>query len=45
MAVAVGKSSSGATDYFFAGDLSAPISITSGVQPRFAIGALTIAIT
>ena len=43
--VAVGKSSSGATDYFFAGDLSAPISISSGVQPRFAIGALTITIT
>jgi hypothetical protein len=43
--VSVGKSSSGATDYFWAGDLSAPISISSGVQPRFAIGALTITIT
>lgn len=43
--VAVGKSSSGATDYFFAGDLSSPISISNGVQPRFAIGALTITIT
>lgn len=45
VAVSVGKSVSGATDYWWAGDLSASISITSGVQPRFAIGALTITIT
>lgn len=43
--VSVGKSSAGATDYFWAGDLSSPISISNGVQPRFAIGALTITIT
>lgn len=43
--VSVGKSSAGATDYFWAGDLSSPINISNGVQPRFAIGALTITIT
>lgn len=40
--VALGSDSSGAGHVFHYGALSAPLTVTSGVQPQFAISALTI---
>lgn len=40
--VSIGKSSSGATEYFHTGALSASIAVSNQIQPRFAAGALTI---
>lgn len=43
--VSVGKSISGATEYFHTGALSSSIAVSNQIQPRFAIGALSIAIS
>lgn len=37
-----GKLSSGAGDIYHAGDLNASIAVSNQIQPRFAIGAITI---
>lgn len=39
---ATGKAVSGAADIFHYGDLNSSIAVSNGIQPRFAIGAITI---
>ena len=41
-AAATGKDSSGAGIIYHYGDLNAPITVSNAIQPRFAIGAVTI---
>jgi hypothetical protein len=41
--VAVGLASSGSTTVLYKGALSASLAVSSGIQPQFAIGALSIA--
>lgn len=38
----LGKASSGAGIIYYYGDLNAPIAVSNAIQPRFAIGAVTI---
>lgn len=38
----LGKDTSGAGIIFYYGDLNAPIAVSNAIQPRFAIGAVTI---
>lgn len=39
----LGRDASGAGLIFYYGDLNAPIAVSNAIQPRFAIGAVTIA--
>lgn len=40
--VAIGSAASGAGTVLYAGSLNSPLSISLGIQPQFAIGALTV---
>jgi hypothetical protein len=42
VAVSVGKEASGAGQVLHYGDLNAPIAVSNQIQPRFAVGALTV---
>jgi hypothetical protein len=40
--VAIGTSTSGAGQILYSGALTSPLSVSTGIQPQFAIGALTV---